>query len=177
MVGVIGVESLQELFFQFGVPLEEEMLKMLINWCRVPEATDLVQYPLLLHYINWKDSLPSDKLNSTMIGSIPSIQLANKIATSSSIEDASSSEDQPAAPSKEVTIKSPSVQEQPQQQQPVLVRTPCGSYRTSSQAIGATVGNISNARYPTCGVPTIRADKAAPRIKRVSDNTVRLSSY
>jgi len=172
MVGVIGVESLQELFFQFGVPLEEDMLKMLINWCRVPEASDLVQYPLLLHYINWKDSLPSDKLNSTTIGSIPSVQLANKMTTSSSTKDANGGEDQQAIPSKEMTVKSPPVQEQ-LQQQPILVRTPGGSYRTSSQVIGTTVGNT---RYPTCGVPTIRTDKAAPRIKRVSDNTVCLLS-
>ena len=167
---MIGIGSLQELFFQFGVPLEEDMLKMLINWCRVPEAIDLVHYPLLLHYINWKDSLPSDKLNSTTIGSIPSIQLANKMTASNSTEDASGGEDQQATPSKEVTMKSP-----PAQEQSILVHTPGGSYRKSSQAIGATVGNISNARYPICGVPTIRADKAAPRIKRVSDNTVRSS--
>ena len=168
MEGVIGIESLQELFFQFGVPLEEDMLKMLISWCRVPDTTDLVHYPLLLHYINWKDSLPSDKLNSTTIGSIPSVQLASKMAAGSSTEDATGKDQQAMSP-KEVIVKSPPSQKQ---DQPVLVRTPGGSYRTSSQVIGATVGNISNARYPTCGVPTIRADKAAPRIKRVSDNTV-----
>ena len=149
---------------------------MLIKWCRVDGQPNLVQYPLFMQYINWKTTAPSDKLNSTTIGSIPSLQLASKL---SSIKPVQQSTDQTASTGKgqrvsTATADQPASDDRQQtvRQAPLLVRTPGGSYRTSSQTIGATVGGISNTNYPTCGVPTIRSDKAAPRIKRVSDNTV-----
>ena len=145
---------------------------MLIKWCRVDEQPSLVQYPLFMQYINWKTTAPSDKLNSTTIGSIPSLQLASKL---SSIKPVQQSTDQTASTGKDQGVSTATASDDGQQtarQAPLLVRTPGGSYRTSSQTIGATVGGISNTTYPTCGVPTIRSDKAAPRIKRVSDNTV-----
>lgn len=154
------------------------MLDMLIRWCRVDKQPSLVNYPLLIHYMNWKNNAPSDKLNSTTIGSIPSLQLANKLANTTLTHE---SPDKIAGDGKDeatgaTTADQPATSsddgEQPIKQMPPLVCTPGGNYRTSSQTIGATVGSISNLNYPTCGVPTIRSDKAAPRIKRVSDNTV-----
>ena len=46
------------------------------------------------------------------------------------------------------------------------------NYRTSSEMIKATVGRTPTLNYRTYGVPTIRSDLPAPRIKRVSDHTV-----
>ena len=43
--------------------------------------------------------------------------------------------------------------------------------KTSSQAIAATVGGISTRDFPSFGVPTVRSDLPAPRVKRVSDYT------
>ena len=152
---------------------------MLIKWCTVEEQPDLVQYPLFIHYINWKTTAPSDKLNSTAIGSIPSLQLASKLAGTKLVhqspdQTADAGKDQAAASGTIVADQAGSDDhgQQTARQAPLLVRTPGDSYRTSSQTIGATVGGISNTNYPICGVPTIRSDKAAPRIKRVSDNTV-----
>lgn len=45
-------------------------------------------------------------------------------------------------------------------------------YTTSSQAYKAGTGDISTQHYRVYGVPTIRADLAAPRIKRVGDSKV-----
>ena len=174
--GEISIEVLQEICFQFRVPLEQDMLEMLIRWCRVGEESSLVRYPLFVQYMNWKNSAPSDKLNSTTIGSIPSIQLANKLSStigqqSTDKKTTVDNEDQPGDVTEQAVTASHD-QEQTAQQGSMLMHTLGGDYRTSSQTIGATVGNISNKSYPTCGVPTIRSDKAAPRIKRVSDNTV-----
>ena len=47
------------------------------------------------------------------------------------------------------------------------------NYRTSSQSYRATSGAIPTEHLRSYGVPTIRSDLAAPRIKRVSDNKVR----
>ena len=46
------------------------------------------------------------------------------------------------------------------------------NYHTSSEMIKATVGRIPTLNYRTYGVPTIRSDLPAPRIRRVSDHTV-----
>lgn len=150
---------------------------MLIRWCRAENEPNLIHYPLFIEYVNWKNTAPSDKLNSTTIGSIPSLQLANKMAsvTLKSPDKTTATDDKEQAVSDIVVNQAAAttkneelIAKQPQ----LLVCTPGGSYRTSSQTICATIGNISNISYPTCGVPTIRSDKAAPRIKRVSDNTV-----
>ncbi len=47
------------------------------------------------------------------------------------------------------------------------------NYMTSSQAYRATVGELPTHGYKVYGVPTIRTDLPAPRIKRVSDKKVR----
>ena len=46
------------------------------------------------------------------------------------------------------------------------------NYHTSSQMIKATVGGVPTHNYHTYGVPTIRSDLPAPRIRRVGDSTV-----
>lgn len=46
------------------------------------------------------------------------------------------------------------------------------NYHTSSEMIKATVGGVPTCNYRTYGVPTIRSDLPAPRIRRVSDHTV-----
>ena len=179
--GTINIDALQEICFQFRVPLEQDMLEMLIRWCSVGDDPNLVQYPLFMQYMNWKGIVPSDRLNSTTIGLIPSIQLANKLASVTLMEQSPSKAattavdqtDGTAVMTADQAVTSSAANDVKQTTAPtLLVYTPAGSYRTSSQTIGATVGSISNMNYPTCGVPTIRSDKAAPRIKRVSDNTV-----
>ena len=45
-------------------------------------------------------------------------------------------------------------------------------YRTSSQKIKAIVGEVKLLTTQSHGVPTIRSDLPAPRIKRVADHTV-----
>jgi hypothetical protein len=44
-------------------------------------------------------------------------------------------------------------------------------YKTSSGQVKATIGGIQTKDYRTFGVPTIRVDRPAPRIRRVSDRT------
>ena len=46
------------------------------------------------------------------------------------------------------------------------------NYKLSSQLYKSTTGDLSTHNYRTFGVPTIRSDLAAPRLKRVSDNKV-----
>ena len=46
------------------------------------------------------------------------------------------------------------------------------TYKTSSQAYKATTGDLSTHNYRIFGVPTIRSDLPAPRLKRISDHKV-----
>lgn len=50
------------------------------------------------------------------------------------------------------------------------------SYRTSSQYHRATAGSVPTGHLRSYGVPTIRSDIPAPRIKRVSERKVRSKS-
>lgn len=45
-------------------------------------------------------------------------------------------------------------------------------YKTSSQEYKATTGELPTQDYRVYGVPTVRSDLPAPRIKRVSDSKV-----
>lgn len=49
------------------------------------------------------------------------------------------------------------------------------NYKLSSQLYKSTTGDLSTHNYRIFGVPTIRTDLAAPRLKRVSDNKVSYS--
>ena len=44
-----------------------------------------------------------------------------------------------------------------------------GDHSTSSARISSTVGGVSTRGYRTYGIPTVRTDIAAPRLRRVSD--------
>uniref|UniRef100_A0A8C0H5S9 EFHB C-terminal EF-hand domain-containing protein n=1 Tax=Chelonoidis abingdonii TaxID=106734 RepID=A0A8C0H5S9_CHEAB len=44
-------------------------------------------------------------------------------------------------------------------------------YRTTSSQYNATVGGLPPTCYPLYGIPTIRSDIPAPRIRRISDRT------
>uniref|UniRef100_A0A5F9D758 EF-hand domain family member B n=1 Tax=Oryctolagus cuniculus TaxID=9986 RepID=A0A5F9D758_RABIT len=44
-------------------------------------------------------------------------------------------------------------------------------YTTTSSEISAVVGAVPSVCYPICGIPTIRSDIPAPRIRRISDRT------
>uniref|UniRef100_A0A667GWY3 EF-hand domain family member B n=1 Tax=Lynx canadensis TaxID=61383 RepID=A0A667GWY3_LYNCA len=44
-------------------------------------------------------------------------------------------------------------------------------YKTTSSEINAVVGAVPSLCYPIYGVPTIRSDIPAPRIRRISDRT------
>uniref|UniRef100_A0A8C9F9G4 EFHB C-terminal EF-hand domain-containing protein n=1 Tax=Pavo cristatus TaxID=9049 RepID=A0A8C9F9G4_PAVCR len=44
-------------------------------------------------------------------------------------------------------------------------------YQTTSSQYNAVVGGLPTNNYPVCGVPTIRSDIPAPRIRRISDRT------
>ncbi|XP_039246580.1 EF-hand domain-containing family member B isoform X2 [Pipra filicauda] len=45
------------------------------------------------------------------------------------------------------------------------------SYQTTSSQYNAVVGGLPLSCYPMCGIPTIRSDIPAPRIRRLSDTT------
>ncbi|XP_033101758.1 EF-hand domain-containing family member B-like isoform X2 [Anneissia japonica] len=46
-----------------------------------------------------------------------------------------------------------------------------GEHRTSNSMINAVVGGVCTQGYRTYGVPTIRSDRAAPIVRRISDRT------
>lgn len=142
--GMISHDEIRETCFQFNMPLTPEMLEMIIRWC-TGEAG--VVYSDLVTLINWKISLEQDfvdKITQQSAGH------AHGDITSPSVVPAGHSLPHSTAPS------------------PLLMT----NYRTSSQMFKATVGGVKLSNSRSHGVPTIRSDLPAPRIKRVGDHTV-----
>ena len=146
---MISHEEIRETCFQFNMPLTPEMLEMLIRWCTGGAG---VVYSDLVTLINWKIPLEQqfvDKISQQLAGH------DHSDITSPSAVPASRTLPNSTAPS------------------PLLM----ANYRTSSQMFKATVGGVKLSNSRSHGVPTIRSDLPAPRIKRVGDHTVRIVYY
>ncbi|XP_064389897.1 EF-hand domain-containing family member B-like isoform X2 [Halichondria panicea] len=120
-IGKIPPADVDEVFFQFDVPLTPDMLDMLVRWCGGDSG---VMCSDLVALINWKSEPNQSVLDrvAANIGQTTSPHLKSK-------------------------------------------------YRTSSQKIKAIVGEVKLLTTQSHGVPTIRSDLPAPRIKRVADHT------
>lgn len=135
--------------FQFSVPLTFDMLNMLITWCTVKCVEENTESNEGVAYADLV----------TLMDWKHSLQkdiLERLAQNTTAVVPVSSKTKSPEEQSTDQHLKD--------------------QYKTTSQAVKATVGNISTDNYRSFGVPTIRSDLPAPRIKRVSDMKVS-SSY
>lgn len=138
---MVPAEIIQEIAFQFSLPLTFDMLDMLIRWCTM-DPSGGVAYQDLVLLINWNEP--------------PSEEVVSRLA-----------ECAPVTREKEKTPV-------PGSQTPDKLRVSREfDYLTSSQLHSGNLREIPTREYRAFGVPTIRTDLPAPRLKRVSDNKVR----
>ena len=143
--GVIPAETVHDVAFHFRVPLAFEMLDMLVRWT-TSEGTGGVAYQDLVILMDWTRPIPDEKFS----------QIAQHTADQPRTDPQPTSD--PATPLPPTTPSSK-----------LKMST---NYMTSSQAYRATVGELPTHGYRVYGVPTVRTDLPAPRIKRVSDPKV-----
>eukprot|EP00118_Oscarella_pearsei_P004229 m.17710 g.17710 ORF g.17710 m.17710 type:complete len:550 (+) comp27541_c0_seq1:45-1694(+) len=120
--GKIDSDELREVCFQFNLPIDDDILRLLMEWCDA-DGDGQIDYEEFVNFLNWHQPLPR-------------------------------SEKSTADASKRLTKQ---------------IDRKGSDYKTSSQMINAVVGGVPTRGYSMHGVPTVRADLPAPRIRRLGD--------
>ncbi|EMP41954.1 EF-hand domain-containing family member B [Chelonia mydas] len=165
--GRIDKEELRKSCFQLNIDLDEELLDALFDYCDL-DKDGLIDYLEFVNFLNWKDKMSVEEFEKNIItkgkkpdGSEPFLPEDAEIKTN----DGSLLKDEDLVP------KEPGTSEKT----PKTLTRPTdrvfADYRTTSSQYNATVGGLPATCYPLYGVPTIRSDIPAPRIRRISDRT------
>lgn len=147
--GKIDINDLHEACIQFHLPVEPELLCQLMDYCDV-DRDGKINYLEFANFLNWKDKMPAG------------------LDLQGTEEDL----DKPALVREcDMEPRTPqSAESTPRRLQKQIDRA-IGDHRTSASMINAVIGpsGISTRDFRRYGVPTIRTDLPAPRIRRVDD--------
>ncbi|KAF4102758.1 EF-hand domain-containing family member B isoform X2 [Onychostoma macrolepis] len=165
--GKIDKQDLKEVCHQFNMIISDPVLDDLMNYCDV-DKDGLIGFMEFSNFLNWKDKLPINRVEQKILTgerkawTAPANMQRTDLQESSAVKPLIRPEDLDPV---EVgsTRKTPKTLSRP--------RTVQNNFFTSSSLINAVVGGLSPADDRTYGVPTVRADLPAPRIKRLSDRT------
>ncbi|XP_076413643.1 EF-hand domain-containing family member B [Peromyscus maniculatus bairdii] len=161
--GMIDREELYEACDQANLHLDKMLLDQLFDYCDV-DQDGLINYLEFANFLNWKDKVPLREYEKRIIikGRKPDCE---NIAETSTGEVEPTLLIQPG----DIVPKEPGSSEETLR---VLLRPSdkvANHYKTTSSEINAIVGAVPSICYPIYGVPTIRSDIPAPRIRRISD--------
>ncbi|KAG5271654.1 hypothetical protein AALO_G00182490 [Alosa alosa] len=164
--GKIDKEDLQAVCRQFNLDLSGPVLDSLMECCD-KDKDGYISFLEFANFLNWKDKMPINRLEQKIL------TRERKVSTA------------PASMQREGGLVSDAASLlRPDDLEPVELgswlktpktlphaRSTPKEFATSSSQIGAVVGRASTANVPTHGVPTVRLDLPAPRVRRVSDRT------
>ncbi|XP_056331646.1 EF-hand domain-containing family member B [Danio aesculapii] len=166
-LGKIDKEDLREACHQFNMIISDPLLDELIDYCDV-HKDGLIDFVEFSNFLNWKDKMPINRMEQNILTggrvawTAPANMQRTHLQESSTVEPLVKPED--LEPVEEgSTKKTPITLSRP--------RTVQNKFITSNSLINAVVGGLSTSNYHTYGVPSIRADLPAPRIKSISDRT------
>ncbi|XP_059364811.1 EF-hand domain-containing family member B-like [Carassius carassius] len=165
--GKISREDLKEVCHQFNMIISDPVLDDLMDYCDV-DNNGLIDFMEFSNFLNWKDKMPINRVEQKilteerMARTAPANMQRTDLQESSAVKPLIRPEDLERV---EVgsTRKTPKTLPRP--------RTVQNNFFTSSSLINAVVGGFSPADDHTYGVPSVRTDLPAPRIKRISDRT------
>ncbi|KAL2084433.1 hypothetical protein ACEWY4_019951 [Coilia grayii] len=173
--GKIDKEDLQAMCRQFNLDLSGPALDSLMDYCDV-DKDGQISFLEFANFLNWKDKMPIGRLEQTLLTKERKVSTA---PANMQREGGQASEAEPLLkPEDLVPVELGSWLKTPKTL--THTRSVSDQFATSSSQIGAVVGGASTAAnssrvgildVPTHGVPTVRVDLAAPRIKRISDRT------
>ncbi|XP_015441255.1 EF-hand domain-containing family member B [Pteropus alecto] len=163
--GVIDKAELWEACDQANLHLDEKLLDQLFDYCDV-DNDGLINYLEFANFLNWKDKMPLKEYEERVIIKGRKPDCANP--AESNVE---ASEPTLLIKPEDIVLKEPGSSERTPR---TLLRPRdkvSSHYKTTSSEISAVVGAVPSPCYPIYGVPTIRSDIPAPRIRRISDRT------
>ncbi|XP_042759420.1 EF-hand domain-containing family member B isoform X1 [Panthera leo] len=163
--GAIDKAELREACDQVSLHLDEMLLDQLFDYCDV-DKDGLINYLEFANFLNWKDKMPLKEYEERVIIKGRKPDCANP--AEANIEE---SEPTLLIKPEDTVLKEPGSSEKTLR---TLLRPSdkvSNHYKTTSSEINAVVGAVPSLCYPIYGVPTIRSDIPAPRIRRISDRT------
>ncbi|XP_038247447.2 EF-hand domain-containing family member B [Dermochelys coriacea] len=165
--GRIDKEELRKSCFQLNIDLDEELLDALFDYCDL-DKDGLIDYLEFVNFLNWKDKMSVEEFEKNIITKGKKPDVSEPFLP----EDAEiKTNDGSLLKDEDLVSKEPGTSEKT----PKTLTRPTdrvfADYRTTSSQYNATVGGLPATCYPLCGVPTIRSDIPAPRIRRISDRT------
>uniref|UniRef100_A0A8C8RSP0 EF-hand domain family member B n=1 Tax=Pelusios castaneus TaxID=367368 RepID=A0A8C8RSP0_9SAUR len=150
--GKIDKEELRKSCFQLNLDLDEELLDALFDYCDL-DKDGLIDYLEFVNFLNWKDKMSVEEFEK------------NIITKGTKTNDGSLLKEEDLVP------KEPGTSEKTPKTLTRATDRVFADYRTTSSQYNAIVGGLPTTCYPLYGVPTIRSDIPAPRIRRISDRT------
>ncbi|XP_057195525.1 EF-hand domain-containing family member B isoform X2 [Triplophysa rosa] len=166
--GKLDKEDLKEACRHFNMIISEPVLDDLMDHCDV-DKDGLIDFLEFSNFLNWKDKMAINSaeqkiLTGERMAWTTPANIREQQRTGLQVSDAVNVLMRPEdLEPVEVgcTRKTPKTLSRP--------RSVKDSFITSSSVINAVVGGHPTIDYQTCGVPSVRRDLAAPRIKRIND--------
>nr|XP_055067357.1 EF-hand domain-containing family member B [Misgurnus anguillicaudatus] len=165
--GKIDKEDLKDVCHHFNMIISEPVLDDIMDYCDL-DKDGLINFMEFSNFLNWKDKMPINRTEQKILTGERSVWTAPANMQRTELQESDvckvlvKSED---LESVEVgsTKKTPKTLSRP--------RSVRDRFITSSSVINAVVNERPTTNYQTCGVPSVRTDLPAPRIKGISDRT------
>ncbi|XP_051577821.1 EF-hand domain-containing family member B [Myxocyprinus asiaticus] len=166
--GKIDKEDLKDVCQHFNMIISEPVLNDLIDYCDV-DKDGLINFMEFSNFLNWKDKMPINRVEQSiltgecMAWTAPANMQRADLQESTTVKVLVTPENlEPVQVGS--TRKIPKTLSRPRKVQE-------DRFITSSSVINAVVGGFPTTNYHIYGVPSVRTDLPAPRIKRISDRT------
>ncbi|NXV01574.1 EFHB protein, partial [Cettia cetti] len=160
--GIIHKDNLRRIFFQLNVNVDDELLDSLFDCCDL-DKDGLINYLDFANFVNWKDKIGVKEFEEKII------RKGKKL--DAYLPKDTKKKDEPLPKQEDLELKEQGSSEkmpEPLKRSTDRVYT---NYQTTSSQYNAVVGGIPTSCYPLCGVPTVRSDIPAPRIRHLADTT------
>ncbi|NWU44887.1 EFHB protein, partial [Hylia prasina] len=160
--GIIHKDNVRRIFFQLNVNLDDELLDSLFDCCDL-DKDGLINYRDFANFLNWKDKIGVKEFEEKII------RKGKKL--DAYLPKDTKKEDEPLPIQEDLKFKEPGSSEKMPKPLTRSADRVYTNYQTTSSQYNGVVGGIPTSCYPLCGVPTIRSDIPAPRIRRLADTT------
>ncbi|NXQ94751.1 EFHB protein, partial [Sagittarius serpentarius] len=160
--GMIDKDDLRKSCFQLNLNLDDELLDSLFDYCDL-DKDGLINYLEFANFLNWKDKRAVKEFEEKII-------TKGKNLDAPVLPEDTKINNEPLLKQEGLVLKEPGSSEKIPK--PLTRSTDqFANYQTTSSQYNAVVGGLPTTCHPVCGVPTIRSDIPAPRIRRLSDRT------
>ncbi|XP_076006509.1 EF-hand domain-containing family member B [Genypterus blacodes] len=166
--GMIDKDDLRDVCRQFQLDLSGSVLDELMSCCDA-DKDGFINFLEFANFLNWKDKMPLSRREQGIV--------TGELRTATA--PARTQQTPPSAPAEPPTTSQTLME--PEDLEPIepgsWLKTPktlrqpgraSDSFISSSSLIGVVAGDLTTSRR-ACGIPSVRSDLPAPRIRRVSD--------